>query len=121
MTPALRVVNQGPSFSLFEGSVKLRYVVACSLCLLLFVAAIDTIPDPPAVNPHNNKESNRVLALHGHEFSALQQKVLVSFDSTCFVRTSSCSSRLTFENELFSFYHVILVRRSADPSPPILS
>jgi hypothetical protein len=100
--------------------VKLRYVVACLLCLLLFVAAIDQIPDPPAVNPHN-RESGRVLALHGHEFSALQQKVLVSFDSKCYVRTSSCASRLTFENKLFGLYHVILVRHSADPSPPILS
>jgi hypothetical protein len=88
--------------------------------LLLFVAAIDQVPDPPAVNPHN-LEIVRVSALHVRGSSARQQEILISSDSSHYFRTSASSSSLTFENKLLDLYQLILVRHAADPSPPFFS
>jgi hypothetical protein len=107
-------------FFLSEGTVKLRLVVACLLCLLLFMAAIDHVPDPPAVNPHNS-ETGRISALHVRAPSALQQEIIVSLDSSHFVRTGSSASRQTIENKLLGLCQLLVVRHAADPSPPILS
>jgi hypothetical protein len=100
--------------------VKLRYVVACLVCLLLFIAAIDQVPDPPAVNPHSS-ETCRISALHVRASSAGQQEILVSSDSSHFVQTSSSAIRLTIENRLLGPSQPLIVRHAADPSPPILS
>jgi len=100
--------------------VKLRYAIACLLCLLLFVAAIDQVSDSPAFNPHN-RETVRVSVLHVRVSSAVQHEILVSSDSRHYVRTSSSPSRLTFENKLSGLCQLLLVRHAADPSPPFLS
>jgi hypothetical protein len=105
---------------MFEGTLKLRYVVALTLCLLLFVAAIDQIPDPPAVNPHN-QETICVSVLHAGGSSAVQQEILISFVPSHVVRTSSSSSGLTVENRILGLYQLLLVRPATDSSPPLFS
>ena len=42
--------------------MKLKFV-ACLICLLLIVAAVDSLPDPPATNP-SNRDSGAISALH---------------------------------------------------------
>jgi hypothetical protein len=100
--------------------VKLRYVIACLLCLLLFVAAVDTVPDPPAVNPHN-REANLVSPLHVRSFSGLQQEIVVSSSPLPYARTSSSPYGLTIETKLLGPCQLPLVRHAADTSPPIFS
>jgi hypothetical protein len=90
------------------------------LFFMLFVAAIDNIPDPPAVIRHNSV-SVSPSGQHARAPSALQQEILAAFVSSSCVRTSSRASGLTVENRLFGLCHVLLVRHSADPSPPVLA
>jgi hypothetical protein len=34
-----------------RGTITLAKLAACTICLLIFVATLDTIPDPPALTP----------------------------------------------------------------------
>jgi hypothetical protein len=90
------------------------------LFFMLFVAAIDNIPDPPAVIRHNSVSVSASI-LHVRAPSSLQQEILLAFASPQYTRTASSASRLTIENRLLGFCHILLIRHSADPSPPILS
>ena len=100
--------------------MKLRYVITCMLFFMLFVAAIDNIPDPPAVIRHNSVSISASI-LHVRATSSLQEESPLVFISTRYVRTPTRASGLTVENRHFGFCHVLLVRNSADPSPPVLS
>jgi hypothetical protein len=100
--------------------LKLRYAIACALVFFLFVAAVDTIPDPPAVFRHSAANGN-VTIVHVRGSSTHQQTILTPFDSSRFIRTAASASRLTIENRVLGSYHVLLVRHSADTSPPALS
>jgi hypothetical protein len=103
-----------------NATVKPRYVVAGLLCLLLFVAAIDQIPDPPAVSPHNS-EISRLSIVHVRASSRLRQGVSVVSDSSYSIPKISPSSRQTIENEFLGLDQLHLVRQAADSSPPRLS
>jgi hypothetical protein len=49
-----------------EDTLKLRYA-AFLICLFLFIAAVDSIPDPPAINPPKSHScSMSALSLRGH-------------------------------------------------------
>lgn len=46
----LRAVSRGDGLKFHEGALKQKHAVVL-ICLFLFIAAVDTIPDPPAINP----------------------------------------------------------------------
>jgi hypothetical protein len=98
--------------------VKPRYVVACLLCFLLFVAALDLVPDPPVVNPHTSEVGQGSLHIRG--VSALQQEILVFSESSHYARKNSSPYGLTIDIKLLGPCQLLLVRHAADPSPPIL-
>jgi hypothetical protein len=74
-------------------------MVACLLFLLLVVGAIDQVPDPPAINPHNSG-NGKIFALHAHGFSAPQQEALLSSDLSHYVRTSFSPVKLTIKTKV---------------------
>ncbi len=98
--------------------MKLKYVV-CLTCLLLFVAAIDTVPDPPVINPHSS-DSRSISALSVRGPSTLLEKEasLVS-GRPRHIQTIWFSFRLALNNERVGGCPLPLVRHAADPSPPI--
>ena len=110
-------ISQGYDTLVYEGAVKLK-CFACLLCLLLFVAAIDNVPDPPAVNPRSS-ESSRVSPLPFHASFTLPEKG--RFIASASIRPSQIARfacRLDFNTELVDICSLALVRHAADSSPP---
>jgi hypothetical protein len=59
-------IFQGMILAMLKVNLKYKWAIA-QLCLLLFVTAVDTIPDPPAINPPGKPpggHSINVSALH---------------------------------------------------------
>lgn len=101
--------------------MKLSYVAGL-LCLLLFVAAVDTIPDPPAVSPPTS-HGLAVSALHNCPSStALEKKWLVaSLLTSLSFRWVWVVFRLAVEGTPVFSTLSPLVLCAADSSPPSLS
>ena len=100
--------------------MKLKWF-ACLICLLLFVAAIDNVPDPPAIRPRGS-DSSGIFPLHVRGASVLPQKERIIRSAS--VQTSQVgwfAFRLGFISELVDVRPVASVRHAADPSPPLFS
>jgi hypothetical protein len=103
-----------------EGAVKFKCFVFL-ICLLLFVAAIDTIPDPPAVGPRGSDRSG-ISAFHVRGSFTLPEKE--RFIASASIRHASAAwlaFRLDFDSVLVDNCPLALVRRAADSSPPLFS
>jgi hypothetical protein len=97
-----------------------KYVIFLT-CLLLFVAAVDTIPDPPAVKPASSPIS-RVFAFHARGTSTLPEKERrVVSSSRRRDRMDWFSLRLDVKKNDKPVCPVPLIRDAADSSPPIFS
>jgi len=103
---------------LFEGELKYKYAVLL-LCLLLFVAAVDTIPDPPAINPPGS-HSFGISALHFcGAVTLLEKEWFAASSSSRRVQMSWYWFGLGFDTETVGVCPLPLVHQAADPSPPI--
>jgi hypothetical protein len=102
-----------------KGNGKGKYLVLLT-CVLLFIAAVDTIPDPPAINPPSSP-SLRISALYVHGAPVFRQRVrllfLVSRGSMQVGRAPYPSSQ---DEEIAAIFPLGLVRHAADSSPPSL-
>jgi hypothetical protein len=94
--------------------LKLKFL-ACLICLLVIVAAVDSVPDPPAMNPRN-RDSFAISALHVHAPSAPSGKqpfavgwLLRQFTVRLF------SFRLGFDSEPAGSGLPVLLRHATDP------
>jgi hypothetical protein len=100
--------------------LKHKHVVLL-LCLLLFVAAVDTIPDPPAINPPGSHNFG-ISALHFRGALTLLEK---EWFGTSGSARNDCrnwiSERLAFDTKPAAVVPPPLVRHAADVSPPAFS
>jgi hypothetical protein len=93
----------------------------CLICVLLFVAAVDTIPDPPAINPPSS-HGCEVSALHVRgALSLLEKEWFVSSVSSRGERNNLFSFKLAFDARPAAVFPLPLVHHSADTSPPTFS
>jgi len=100
--------------------LKHKYAVWL-ICLLLFVAAVDTIPDPPAINPPNS-HSYGISALHVRgSFTLLEKEWIVASSSLQRDNLNSLSFRLALDQRPVGVCILPLVRLAADTSPPVFS
>jgi hypothetical protein len=100
--------------------LKQKYVAGL-ICLLLFVAAVDTIPDPPAVNPPTS-HSCGISAFHVlGSFTPLEKEWFVAFSLLRRDFVNWFSFRLALDNRPIGVCALPLVHHAADPSPPIFS
>jgi hypothetical protein len=100
--------------------MRSKYVIFLT-CLLLFIAAVDTIPDPPAIKPGSSPIS-RISVLHARGPATPLEKEwrAVSSLSRC-DRMDWFSFRLAVEKNDKTVSPVPLVRQAADSSPPNFS
>ncbi len=100
--------------------MKHKYAVWL-ICLLLFVAAVDTIPDPPAINPPNS-HSCGISALHVRgSFTPLEKEWVVASTSLRRDNLNWLSFRLALDQRRVGVCTLPLVRLAADTSPPVFS
>ena len=91
------------------------------ICLMLFVAAVDTIPDPPAINPPNS-HSCVISALHVcGSFTLLEKEWFVASTSLRRENLNWPSFRLILDQRPVGVCTLPLVRLAADSSPPVIS
>ena len=100
--------------------MKLK-LLACLTCLLLSVAAIDNVPDPPAIR-QRTRDGAGISTLHGPGPSTpSREEKIVAFGSTLHVQISWFSFRFASDSESIGVCPLLLVRHAADSSPPIHS
>jgi hypothetical protein len=105
---------------LFEDTLKRKYAVWL-ICLMLIVAAVDTIPDPPAINPPNS-HSCGISALHVRgTFTLLEDEWIVASSSLRGDDSNWLSFRLALDQRPVGVCTLPLVRLAADSSPPVIS
>jgi hypothetical protein len=105
---------------LFEDALKFKFVVLF-ICLFLFVAAVDTIPDPPAVNPPSGHTS--VISVHFVRgcTTMLEKEWFIPASSRRSENNNWFSLRLVFDTKPAAVFPQPLVHRAANSSPPIFS
>ena len=105
--------------SLRGENLKRNYAIWI-VCLLLFIAAADTIPDPPAINPPGS---------HRSAISALWARGPLSlFDRECplvsnapqGVLPNRLSIRLRFDDSPAAIRPLPRVHHATDTSPPVI-
>jgi hypothetical protein len=104
-----------------EDALKFKFAIYV-ICLLLFVAAVDTIPDPPAINPPSG-HSYGISALHVR--GAITQLEKKWFATPGSLRSEQNNNwlciRLAFDCSSASVFTTPLVHHAADNSPPAFS
>ena len=103
---------------LFEGALKYKYAVFL-LCLLLFVAAVDTIPDPPAINPPGSHSCGISALYFCGALTLLEKEWFAASSSSRRVQMFWYWFGLGFDTETVGVCPLPLVHQAADPSPPI--
>jgi hypothetical protein len=104
----------------FGDELKLKYAIWL-VCLLLFVAAVDTIPDPPALSPPSS-HSCRISALHVRgSFTLLEKEWLVASGSFRRDPPNWLSIKLALEYGPVGVCNLPLFHHAADTSPPAIS
>jgi hypothetical protein len=106
--------------SLFEGALKFKYAVLL-LCLFLFVAAVDTIPDPPAINPPGSHSCAISAAHFRGAFNLLEKEWFTTPTSLRPVQMVWYTLGLGFDTDTVGVCPLRLVHQAADPSPPAIS
>jgi hypothetical protein len=99
-------------------SIELR-IAACLLCLIIVAVSLDSLPDPPAVNPHGSGIA-LVSLPHQHLSAAVKNNVLDRVSCMPHFQASLFSLGKIFESRRPSF-KLEFVQRAIDISPPDLS
>ena len=92
-------------------------ITAIMLCLLLFIATIDTIPDPPALGPQGGQQSLISHLSHHAPTPPLRTPVGLSSGADRFLATRFWSGP-PLENQRRPVSSSF-VRHASDPSPPL--
>jgi hypothetical protein len=105
-----------PSMGRLEDmSVQIR---ACLLCLMIVGASFDRLPDPPAVNPHGNR--NNLVARLDYQVAVAANAV-----SDCAAAARHCQAIFFSFRQIFegtgSSHKLDFVRQATDTSPPYSS
>jgi hypothetical protein len=108
------------------GSLRLRNALKSKsavilICLFLFIAAVDTIPDPPAINPPKS-HSCSMSALHAQgPLTLLETEWCLAAGSVQRDVLLGASYRCTLEIRPLGICSTPLVHHAADVSPPVFS
>jgi hypothetical protein len=94
-------------------------IAACFLCLMIVVGSVDSLPDPPAVQPQRS-QNNLVSQLHYHVAVAAGNHA-----SDCLACAPHFQASLFSFDQIFEgrgpFYKLTFVRQATDTSPPCFS
>lgn len=94
-------------------------IAACLLCLMIVVAAVDSLPDPPAVQPQRS-QNNLVSQRDYHVAVAAENHASDCLTCAPLFQASLFSFLQIFEGR-GSSYDPTFVRQATDTSPPCFS
>ena len=105
-----------------EGHLKLR-IVAFFICFLLFVAAIDTIPDPYALKPPTEHASSSIVLAHTLPANRAPIRSLWIIAARTFqmYRVKWLSRRFALDLLPQGDLPLPRVHHAADSSPPVIA
>ena len=97
--------------------MKAKFFI-CLISLFLFVAAVDTIPDPPAI-PCASGYGGKILypLIHVHRYTFLEG--LIASGSSRRIQSILFVLKQDFSDELVRLCPLALVLHVADSSPPL--
>jgi len=111
---------QGNGSFLFGDELKRKYAIWL-ICLLLFVAAVDTIPDPPAISAPSS-HSCGISSFHVRgTFTPLEKGWFSGSSAPELELRHSFIFRLALDNRPFGISPLPRVHHAADISPPSFS
>jgi hypothetical protein len=111
---------QGDGVRWIKGMLRYQWAVSL-ICLLLFVTSVDTIPDPPAINPPSGHSSS-ISALHIQgSFTLFEKEWCKPIGSARRIQAEWFSLRLAFDGEPASICPLPRIHHAADTSPPSFS
>ena len=114
------MLARGDGHSRLEDALTRKYAVYL-ICLLVIVAAVDTIPDPPAINPPNN-HSIGISALHVRgPLTLLEKEWFVASSSLQGDHLNWFAFKLGLDDRPVGVCTLPLVRLASDTSPPVFS
>ena len=113
-------VRYAKSLFLDEGALKRKYGVWL-VCLFLFIAAVDTIPDPPAINSHASRNCGMYSPHVRGSFTPLEKEWYLTTNSVRPGPIHWFSLRLVLNNEPLAECPLSLVHHGTDTSPPAYS
>lgn len=121
LLPGSMTVSNPLSGRIIAGGYKIMraQIAACLLCLLIVVASLDRLPDPPAVKPQGNL-TNLVSQLHSHIPFAAKNHASDCPANAPHLQASFFSFGQVFEGRGPS-YDPTFVHQATDSSPPCLS
>jgi hypothetical protein len=111
---------RGLGLYLFEDALKLKSAV-WFICLILFVAAVDTIPDPPAISPPNSRSCG-ISAIRVRGPLSLQEKTwVIACNLPRQGRLDSLLFRSAFDDQPVALGPLPRIHHATDSSPPVFS
>jgi hypothetical protein len=103
---------------LVEDKLKLKFA-AWLFCLFLFVSAVDTIPDPPAIKP-SGSGGEKISSLHVRAPSTLLEKGwFTACNLPLRTRAFWLSLRPAFLDKAIAMCMLPRIHHMTDSSPPI--
>ena len=100
--------------------MKSKYAIWV-VCLLLFIAAVDTIPDPPAINPPGSHGCS-VSAVHDRgPLSVVEREWLVASQAPQRILPNSLFIRLRFDDRPARICLLPRIHHATDTSPPAIA
>jgi hypothetical protein len=108
---------QGIAFDALRMNLNFKWVTGL-VCLLIFVAAVDTTWDPPAIKPPSSHGAS-ISALHiGGTFSLLEKEWYGAIGSPRRFQSDRFGMRSALEHRPARVSPLPRVRDAADTSPP---
>jgi hypothetical protein len=105
---------------LVEDNLKLKSAVGL-LYLFLFVSAVDTIPDPPAIQP-SGRRGYQICSFHVRgPISSLEKAWVVACNWPGRALASSLSFRPAFLDKAIAVLLLPRIHHVTDSSPPVFS
>jgi hypothetical protein len=91
------------------------------LCLFLAIAAVDTIPDPPAIFSHGGQNCGVYSFSIRSQVTPLEKEWALASGPVLRDLIHGFSIRLVFDNEPHAVCTLPLVHHETDASPPVCS
>jgi hypothetical protein len=102
---------------MLEATYQMRLLFSCVLCVLILIASLDRIPDPPSTKPHHQSDIAQNLDSMGNP-PATQHRAFNPVSLNLSTQRFPFDLRRRSDDEPL-LRSLIYLDQAADPSPPL--